>query len=125
MAIFYSASARGFYDSEIGYASIPEDAIEITREEHASYIKSINTEGKDISVVNGVIVLTDRPASITWRTIKLIRQGKLRKSDYTQMPDWPGDKQAWADYRQALRDLPQTYTNAEDIIWPTPPSETK
>lgn len=123
MAIFYSASTRGFYDSEIGYTSLPEDIIEITREEHANYVKSINTENKDISVINGAIVLIDRPAAITWKTIRLMRQGKLRKSDYTQMPDYPGDKQAWAEYRQALRDLPQTYATPADVIWPTPPGE--
>lgn len=123
MAIFYSASTRGFYDSEIGYTSLPEDIIEITREEHANYVKSINTENKDISVINGAIVLIDRPAAITWKTIRLMRQGKLRKSDYTQMPDYPGDKQAWAEYRQALRDLPQTYAAPADVIWPTPPGE--
>jgi hypothetical protein len=29
----------------------------------------------------------------------------LINSDWTQLPDSPADKQAWATYRQALRDL--------------------
>jgi hypothetical protein len=29
----------------------------------------------------------------------------LINSDWTQLPDSPADKQAWAIYRQALRDL--------------------
>lgn len=33
------------------------------------------------------------------------RQGELLKSDYTQLPDSPHDKEKWATYRQELRDL--------------------
>ena len=38
--------------------------------------------------------------------LRLIRNGKLRSSDWTQAPDAPVDRAAWAAYRQALRDLP-------------------
>lgn len=31
----------------------------------------------------------------------------LAQSDWTQVADTPVDKQEWATYRQALRDLPQ------------------
>jgi len=30
-------------------------------------------------------------------------------------------KQAWLDYRQALRDLPGNTTDPENPVWPTPP----
>jgi hypothetical protein len=29
--------------------------------------------------------------------------------------------QSWLDYRQALRDLPQTFSNPDEIVWPTKP----
>jgi hypothetical protein len=46
----------------------------------------------------------------------------LKLSDYTQTTDFPsGKKSEWASYRQALRDIPQTYSNASDVIWPTEP----
>lgn len=35
-----------------------------------------------------------------------IRNQMLMTSDWTQLPDAPCDRQAWADYRQALRDMP-------------------
>lgn len=38
------------------------------------------------------------------------RNERLRESDWTQLPDSPVDKQAWATYRQELRDLPSQYT---------------
>lgn len=36
----------------------------------------------------------------------------LAGSDWTQLPDAPADKTAWAEYRQQLRDLPN------DPAWP-------
>jgi uncharacterized protein YjiS (DUF1127 family) len=71
----------------------------------------------------GNLVLQDRVVVITWEQIRSKRNNLLALSDYTQMADWPGDKTAWATYRQTLRDLPQTYTNAADVVWPSKPGE--
>jgi len=51
------------------------------------------------------------------------RSIRLRGSDWTQAPDSPlslVERQAWATYRQALRDLPQL-PGFPDIEWPRPP----
>ncbi|WP_411393249.1 phage tail assembly chaperone [Vibrio lentus] len=32
------------------------------------------------------------------------------------------DATAFRQYRQALRDIPQTYSNPEDVVWPQKPS---
>ena len=63
------------------------------------------------------------------RQLRDTRRGKLRSSDWTQLPDVPLDakqKEAWGKYRQELRDLPSQQT-AEDIeltniVWPNPPT---
>ena len=49
------------------------------------------------------------------------RDGLLSQSDWTQVADAPVDHQAWADYRQALRDVPQQNGFPTDINWPTKP----
>jgi len=49
------------------------------------------------------------------------RDDLLDKSDYTQLSDAPVNAQAWADYRQALRDLPEQSGFPGDITWPIPP----
>ena len=50
------------------------------------------------------------------------RNALLSASDWTQLPDVPlATKQAWADYRQALRDI-TLQPDPFSIIWPTPPS---
>jgi hypothetical protein len=55
----------------------------------------------------------------------LIRQERnqcLSSCDWTQLPDVAVDKQAWADYRQALRAIPNQAGFPWEVKWPNPPS---
>jgi hypothetical protein len=58
----------------------------------------------------------------SWETIREKRDQLIASSDWTMIPGATVDQAQWSAYRQILRDLPQTYTNPEDVIWPTPPS---
>lgn len=61
----------------------------------------------------------------TWEGVRPKRNVLLAQSDWTQLPDAPltnEQKQAWAEYRQALRDLPATFATAEDVVYPEPPT---
>ena len=52
------------------------------------------------------------------------RDGQLRGSDWTQLGDAAlGDHTAeeWATHRQALRDVPQTYSRVSEVVWPFDP----
>lgn len=57
--------------------------------------------------------------------VRLERNRRLKECDYTSLPEYnhptPEIKQAWMDYRQALRDLPANTTDPLNVIWPTPP----
>ena len=56
-----------------------------------------------------------------WSFIRVKRDELLTKSDYTQFPDVIlSNKQAWMDYRQALRDV-TTQTDPFNIVWPVAP----
>lgn len=58
-----------------------------------------------------------------WNTIRLKRNVLLKNSDWTQMPDYNGlNKQVWFNYRQELRDIPQKFSNPDDVIWPNEPN---
>jgi hypothetical protein len=48
------------------------------------------------------------------------RNQLLTVSDWTQLPDAPVDREAWAVYRQALRDLPNhvNWPNISADDWP-------
>ncbi|CAB4142230.1 Phage tail assembly chaperone protein [uncultured Caudovirales phage] len=56
-----------------------------------------------------------------WEQIKLWRNAQLAASDWTQLPDAPVDKAAWATYRQALRDLPVQGGIADAAEFPVAP----
>ena len=56
-----------------------------------------------------------------WDRIRNKRNYLLSESDWTQVADAPGDKAAWATYRQALRDLPSTGSDPDALTWPTSP----
>ena len=53
--------------------------------------------------------------------IRLWRNAELTATDWTQLQDSTADKSAWAEYRQALRDLPTQSDNADKIIIPNRP----
>ena len=52
----------------------------------------------------------------------MIRNRLLAASDWTQLPDAPVDKTAWAIYRQNLRDFPSTWTPGPTANFPDPPA---
>jgi Phage tail assembly chaperone protein len=54
--------------------------------------------------------------------IRSYRSQLLSESDWTQMQDVQLEtKQAWATYRQALRDVTDQPGYPFNVIWPTPP----
>jgi hypothetical protein len=123
MTIYYSPSTLGFYDTEIvEYPTLPDDVVEMSAEERSFYIDEINNKGNQLLLVEGVLTLAKPEAIITWETIRLDRNSLLNASDYTQIPDFPGDKEAWATYRQELRDVPQQFSDPKDVVWPTKPN---
>ena len=111
---------NGFYDTNI-HQNIPSPAIEITESEHQIIYEAISA-GINYEI-QGILIkpIPVTPVPVTWESIRFQRNALLSKSDYTQMPDWPGNKTAWAVYRQQLRDLPQIYTNAANVVFPISP----
>jgi hypothetical protein len=57
--------------------------------------------------------------------LRIQRDKLLVESDWTQVADAPVDKQAWAEYRQALRDFPNTWVPSENVEFPLSPLKTE
>jgi hypothetical protein len=53
--------------------------------------------------------------------IRLWRSRELSASDWTQLTDSSANKTEWANYRQALRDLPASNKDPKKIVFPTRP----
>lgn len=57
--------------------------------------------------------------------VRAARNSLLDLCDWTQLPDAPltaEQKQEWAEYRQALRDVPEQTGFPENVVWPSTPS---
>ena len=75
----------------------------------------INAKTKEVVEVETVV----RP--LTSEEARLTRDKLLLISDWTQVKDAPVDQAAWAEYRQALRDLTEQEGFPENIVWPLSP----
>jgi hypothetical protein len=53
--------------------------------------------------------------------MRAVRNDLLAQSDWTQLPDAPVNREAWAKYRQALRDFPATWTEGSEADFPDTP----
>ncbi len=66
-------------------------------------------------------VAEDVPNTYLIERIRNWRNSELAATDYTQLPDAPGDKAAYAAYRQELRDLMGQSEDARAFIFPIKP----
>jgi hypothetical protein len=88
----------------------------------------------------GTITLQEDPQKIEdhkaalWSQLRTERNARLAASDWTQLQDShlsAEKKSAWADYRQALRDLPDEVTESmlvatspsDSVPWPLDPTQ--
>ena len=60
----------------------------------------------------------------SWENIRAKRNYLLTSTDWTASSGCTVSPLAWAEYRQYLRDLPQTFDGAspEEVVWPKQPS---
>lgn len=83
---------------------------------------TITSSSMSIEFLKGV--LDGHTEDEKWAAIGQLRNLLLAESDWTQSPDVSltlAEKTSWSDYRQALRDIPQTYATPEEVIWPEKP----
>lgn len=63
-------------------------------------------------------------ADSSWDIVRAKRNYLLKSSDWTAVSGCTVSPVEWVQYRQQLRDLPQTFAEfgLDEIIWPEPPS---
>ena len=105
-----------------GSTNVPINVISL--ETNQSIIEGI-FEAEKYKIIDG----TAQEQTIDiWIEVRLKRNALLLESDWTQTVDSPlpdSKKAEWATYRQELRDLTTTYSNAvdiEEVVFPTKPS---
>ena len=72
-----------------------------------------------------IAINREKKRQLDWIPFREQRDQLLKDSDWTQISDYAlvteEEKVLWAEYRQALRDLPETYPDPADIVWPSKP----
>lgn len=97
-------------------------AIEVSKEAYEAFLSK--PFDKDAYYIDGNVVLRDKQYSDNElaAAARSKRNILLAECDWTQLPDAPvPNKQAWADYRQKLRDITSQPGFPRDIIWPEKP----
>ena len=86
-----------------------------------------DSEFKIITLVDGEVNIEEEDLLALWeeQRLPMLRQERdkrLVESDWTQGADVPESiKTTWQPYRQALRDITNTYTSLDDVVWPDKP----
>lgn len=110
ISIVQSTDRPQEFDADLGYADFPDDGDQVK-----------------FHVVNGVAVQKDAAAieqqeiDRAWIMLRRKRDVVLAQCDWTQVPDAPVDREAWAAYRQELRDLPASTEDPRLVTWPQQP----
>jgi len=89
------------------YKMVDGVTIKMTDEEIAAYNAALPSESE---------VLAEK-----WENIRRERNGKLAATDWRASSDLTLSD-AWKTYRQALRDIPSSQSDPDNITWPTEPS---
>lgn len=120
---FYSPSKRGFYNTQTPKNYIPEDVVEIT-ETYWKDLLALQSRGKVIQPnEEGYPVAVNYEHTITWEQIRQQRDDLLKRSDWVVLEDSnpKPSKEAWLEYRQALREVPQNFSSPDKVTWPLMP----
>lgn len=85
----------------------------------------------DCEIFEWPVEVFDKPdprignTDILWDIVRTKRDKLLLQSDWTQLNNAPltaTEVLMWSNYRQALRDLTDSYNDPKTIIWPAPPN---
>jgi hypothetical protein len=67
-----------------------------------------------------VIITDEEIAEASLSGLRRLRDEKLSETDWWMMPDRTATDEQRA-YRQSLRDITDTYTSIEEVVWPEKP----
>lgn len=77
---------------------------------------------RSYTIWEGSQIIDSGKYDVSWEEVRKMRDWHLKETDWWAVKDLTMS-QAKKDYRQALRDLPQTYESANDAAdnWPVMP----
>lgn len=131
-------------DLEVDFDELDEVYVPFTASQNDPEAHGVELYNNAVSGMYGEIGDFDPPANVVGEKamdlLRIDRNAKLSETDYIEMPTkWATlsdeQKASWSEYRNALRDLPANYPNAEkrwnddytgtywhNVEWPIKPS---
>lgn len=138
MSIFFAASTSGFYSEEIHGGAIPDDAVEVTVEEHAALLSG-QASGKLIArgadgrpaLVDPLPPTDEEMAAVAkMKCDQLLSIATLRIAplqDAIDLDEATATEQAslkaWKQYRVAINRVPEQQGYPGTIDWPRQPGD--
>lgn len=91
--------------------TLNKELVKVSLDETGAYVFEIDAEKEQVANAG------------KWDALRAERNLRLTNSDWTQLSDIPFtiNKEAWAAYRQALRDITHTTMDIHNIVWPDTP----
>ena len=84
-----------------------------------------DADGNEIDIDHTAQAVVDKDTELTNARkldyLREVRDKKLAETDHWAYQDTADMTQAQRDYRQSLRDITDTYTSLDDVVWPTKP----
>jgi hypothetical protein len=98
------------------------DEVELQDDGSGATIVSWNVDGVTQPTQSEIDAVTDSTAEATvnLRALRKVRNNMLTDTDWWGVSDRTMT-QAETDYRQALRDITDTYSSLDTVVWPTKP----
>ncbi len=117
------------YDADTGQITATMEGTVQTAALNGSYIEG-EYDADEYVIVDGVATRKADAEIQAKREADALIEMKIRRNEILMGTDWTQvsdnqltteQRQAWATYRQALRDLPENTTDPLNILWPTKP----
>lgn len=121
--MFYAKSTSGFYTTEIHGENIPDDAVEISNEDHAALLQKQSEGMRIVADEDGKPIWIAPPPPTDEEQAAAVRAQRdelLAKTDWRFRSDM-NPSQAWKDYCQGLRDVTEQAGFPSFIEWPVAP----
>lgn len=95
-----------------------------TQNPHAITVSEIEAACTDVSVEQVLTALNDITNAEPMSELRAKRDALLNQCDWVVSKAMEAGQVVpipWQTYRQALRDITNTYTSLDDVVWPTKP----
>lgn len=117
------------YNNQTGIIEAWMEEEPTTLESDRSFIETQLTMARGkyyrVDVVSKTVIeVIYSTTALDWSRVRNTRNALIAQTDYVMTPDYPIDAELMAavrSYREALRNITETYSNPDSVIWPKNP----